>query len=134
VIVIAFTSVVESCLRSMAGRGRSRERYGTCFKAFRVSGAGDSTIPLPLLSRAWTQEREMSSAGLQTIDQTEPSGPSEGLTPGETPAESPDLTQRRLLRAVERYRAGCAARGVAPSEEEGWLVLLAALRGEAPTA
>jgi hypothetical protein len=114
----------------MAGRVRYRERYGTCSNAFRVSGAGDSTTPHPHLSRGWTQEREMVPAGLQTIDQTEPPRPSEGLAP----TEAEDLTQRRLMRAVERYRAVCAARGVEPSEEEGWLVLLATLRAEARSA
>ena len=38
------------------------------------------------------------------------------------------LRRRRVLRAVEAYKAACAAEGKEPTEEEGWLVLLAALR------
>ena len=34
---------------------------------------------------------------------------------------------RRLLRAVEHYKAACAADGVAPDAADTWLVLLAAL-------
>ncbi|HEX2035486.1 MAG TPA: hypothetical protein VHS99_15015 [Chloroflexota bacterium] len=37
---------------------------------------------------------------------------------------------RNLLRAVERYKVVCAARGEEPKEEESWLVLLSALRQE----
>ena len=37
------------------------------------------------------------------------------------------LRRRRVLRAVEAYKAACAAEGKAPTEEESWLVLLAAL-------
>ena len=33
----------------------------------------------------------------------------------------------RILRAVETYKVACAAEGKQPSEEESWLVLLAAL-------
>ena len=38
-------------------------------------------------------------------------------------------TSRRLLRAVEQYRAACAARGVAPAEDARWSVFLPALAG-----
>jgi hypothetical protein len=41
-------------------------------------------------------------------------------------------TSRRLLRAVEQYRAACAARGVAPTEDARWSVFLTALAGESP--
>jgi hypothetical protein len=34
---------------------------------------------------------------------------------------------RRLLRALESYKASCAAKGEPPSEEDSWLVLIAAL-------
>jgi hypothetical protein len=37
---------------------------------------------------------------------------------------------RRLLRAVETYKAGCAVAGEQPTEEDSWLVLLAALQHE----
>jgi hypothetical protein len=40
------------------------------------------------------------------------------------------VRSRRLLRAVEHYRAASAARGEQPGEEELWLVLLAALDRE----
>ena len=33
----------------------------------------------------------------------------------------------RILRAVEAYKAACAAEGQQPTEEDSWLVLLAAL-------
>jgi hypothetical protein len=39
-------------------------------------------------------------------------------------------TSRRLLRAVEQYRAACAARGVEPAEDARWSVFLTALAGE----
>lgn len=35
---------------------------------------------------------------------------------------------RRLLRAVETYKASCLAAGEQPAEDESWLILLAALR------
>lgn len=38
------------------------------------------------------------------------------------------LLERQLLRAVETYKAVCAATGQEPSEEETWLVFLGALR------
>jgi hypothetical protein len=41
-----------------------------------------------------------------------------------------DATSRRLLRAVEQYRAACAARGIEPPEDERWAVLLSALADE----
>ncbi len=34
---------------------------------------------------------------------------------------------RFILRAIEAYKASCAAHGEEPTEEESWLVLLAAL-------
>jgi hypothetical protein len=37
---------------------------------------------------------------------------------------------RRLLRAVERYKAVCLARGETPDDAESWRVLLAALSVE----
>jgi hypothetical protein len=40
------------------------------------------------------------------------------------------VRSRRLLRAVEHYRAAAAARGEQPDEDELWLVLLAALDRE----
>jgi hypothetical protein len=40
------------------------------------------------------------------------------------------VRSRRLLRAVEHYRAAAAARGEQPGEDELWLVLLAALDRE----
>jgi hypothetical protein len=40
------------------------------------------------------------------------------------------VRSRRLLRAVEHYRAAAAARGEQPEEDELWLVLLAALDRE----
>ena len=40
------------------------------------------------------------------------------------------VRSRRLLRAVEHYRAASAARGEQPDEDELWLVLLAALDRE----
>jgi hypothetical protein len=47
---------------------------------------------------------------------------------------SPDLVTmrrtRRLLRAVERYKAACAAASQRPDETDSWAVLLAALARE----
>jgi hypothetical protein len=40
------------------------------------------------------------------------------------------VRSRRLLGAVEHYRAAAAARGEQPDEDELWLVLLAALDRE----
>jgi hypothetical protein len=40
------------------------------------------------------------------------------------------LLQRRLLRAVEQYKAACWAEGEEPTEEDAWLVFLAALQFE----
>ena len=37
---------------------------------------------------------------------------------------------RYLLRAVETYKASCAAAGEEPSQEDAWLVLLSALQLE----
>lgn len=34
---------------------------------------------------------------------------------------------RRIRRAIEAYKAACAAEGQEPSEEECWLILLAAV-------
>lgn len=34
---------------------------------------------------------------------------------------------RRITRAIEAYKAACAAEGVEPSQEECWLILLAAV-------
>jgi hypothetical protein len=44
--------------------------------------------------------------------------------------DSASVRSRRLLRAVEHYRAASAARGEQPDEDELWLVLLAALDRE----
>ena len=41
----------------------------------------------------------------------------------------PVLT-RRLLRAVETYKASCAVAGEEPTVEDGWLVLLSTLSRE----
>lgn len=41
----------------------------------------------------------------------------------------PQLT-RRLLRAVETYKASCLAAGEEPTTEDSWLVLLSALQLE----
>jgi hypothetical protein len=38
--------------------------------------------------------------------------------------------ERRLLHAVETYKASCLAAGEEPTTEDGWLVLLAALGHE----
>jgi hypothetical protein len=38
--------------------------------------------------------------------------------------------ERRLLRAVETYKASCTAAGEEPTTEDSWLVLLAALGHE----
>ena len=35
---------------------------------------------------------------------------------------------RHLLRAVEAYKASCAAAGETPTQEDAWLVLLSALQ------
>jgi hypothetical protein len=37
------------------------------------------------------------------------------------------LRRRRVLHAIEAYKAACAAEGREPTEEESWLILLAAL-------
>lgn len=44
-------------------------------------------------------------------------------------AADPQL-ERRLLRAVERYKAACAAAGEEPNASDAWLVFLSALRVE----
>lgn len=67
----------------------------------------------------------MSPAGLQTVEETDRRDgvpePDEARTSRRT---------RRALGAVERYKALCAARGQAPTEEDSWLVLLAAVTAE----
>ncbi len=64
----------------------------------------------------------MSSAELQIIEDAEP----------QVQAEEPDALReirrtRRILGAVEQYKARCAARDEQPSEEDSWLVLLGAV-------
>ena len=67
----------------------------------------------------------MSPAGAQAVDAAEQESVFEG---GQTPDGG--QRSRRLLRAVEQYKAACMARGAEPAEEEHWLVLLAALSAE----
>ena len=65
----------------------------------------------------------MSPTGLETA--------SEAKTEAQSVSdERRAATSRRLLRAVEQYRAACAARGIEPSEDERWSVLLSALAAE----
>ena len=65
----------------------------------------------------------MSPTGLETA--------SEAKTEAQLAAEERRVaTSRRLLRAVEHYRAACAARGIEPAEDEQWAVLLSALAAE----
>ena len=66
----------------------------------------------------------MSRAGAEAAEETN------RLTPGGPGAEEPDAEarrSRRVLRAVEAYKAACAADGKEPTEAENWLVLLAAV-------
>ena len=65
----------------------------------------------------------MSPTGLETIAGARTEGQAET-------EERRATTSRRLLRAVEQYRAACAARGVAPAEDARWSVFLTALAGE----
>ena len=50
-----------------------------------------------------------------------------GLPAGD---ESDAELSRHLLRAVETYKASCAAAGEEPTQEDAWLVLLSALQLE----
>lgn len=64
----------------------------------------------------------MSPTGLQTVEEAE----------RQLQAEEPDEVAasrrtRRILGAVERYKALCAARAEQPTEEDSWLILLGAV-------
>ena len=65
----------------------------------------------------------MSPTGMETAEAAKPEAELEQQ-------EQRAATSRRLLRAVEQYRAACAARGVEPTEDARWSVFLAALGGE----
>jgi hypothetical protein len=60
----------------------------------------------------------MSSTEPEVLDRTEEA---DELRDGD------DRRTRFILRAIEAYKASCAANGEEPTEEESWLVLLAAL-------
>ncbi|MDQ3700384.1 MAG: hypothetical protein M3442_05620 [Chloroflexota bacterium] len=64
----------------------------------------------------------MSSAGLQTVEEAEPQ-----VQAVEPDALGASRRTRRILGAVEQYKALCAAREEQPSEEDSWLVLLGAV-------
>jgi hypothetical protein len=65
----------------------------------------------------------MSPTGLETAEAAKPEAELEDQ-------EQRAATSRRLLRAVEQYRAACAARGVEPAEDGRWSVFLTALAAE----
>ena len=75
----------------------------------------------------------MSPAGVQAADTAEQAATYEIAAAADGPGEEADRS-RRLLRAVEHYKAACAADGVAPDAADTWLVLLAALDAERHTA
>lgn len=70
----------------------------------------------------------MSPTGLQTAEETAKEGAAGRSEPeeGADPTAASERT-RHLLRAVEHYKAGQAARHQPACEEESWLVLLTAL-------
>ena len=70
----------------------------------------------------------MSPTGLQTAEETAMGAAAGRLAP-EQGAELTAASERtrRLLRAVEHYKAAQVARHEPPSEDESWLVLLTAL-------
>lgn len=64
----------------------------------------------------------MSPTGLQTVEEADPQLQSE-----EPEAMADSRRTRRILGAVEQYKALCAARNEQPTEEDSWLVLLGAV-------
>ncbi|HVG96610.1 MAG TPA: hypothetical protein VNK05_06915 [Chloroflexota bacterium] len=65
----------------------------------------------------------MSPTGLETAEEAKSAFQAQD-------EERRTATSRRLLRAVEQYRAACAARGIEAPEDERWAVLLSALASE----
>jgi hypothetical protein len=70
----------------------------------------------------------MSPTGLQTAVETAQGAAASSVDAEEVadPTAAPGRT-RRLLRAVEHYKAAQVARREPPREDESWLVLLSAL-------
>jgi cell division septation protein DedD len=70
----------------------------------------------------------MSPTGLQTAEETAQGAAAARADSDEVadPTAAPART-RRLLRAVEHYKAAQVARREPPREDESWLVLLTAL-------
>lgn len=62
---------------------------------------------------------------VETLDQISNQADNE-----ETMGAADGERSRQLLRAVEAYKASCAAAGEAPTQEDAWLVLLSALQFE----
>jgi hypothetical protein len=79
-----------------------------------------------VLEKEWT----MSLAGLEVLEETDSLAALDAPL-DEDEMEDGDERTRRLLRAVETYKAACAAVGTEPTQEEAWLVFLSAL-GRAP--
>jgi hypothetical protein len=89
---------------------------------------GVSTSSGPAMRK---RRREMSPIGLQTAEEAMSGAPAGVLEPeqGTDPAVAAQRT-RRVLRAVEHYKAMQIARDEVPREDESWLVLLAALAAQ----
>ncbi len=70
------------------------------------------------------KERDVAAAEMEILEQSAPvhTGGVGGAT-HDVQAER----SRRIKRAIEAYKAACAAEGHEPSEEECWLILLAAV-------
>ena len=69
----------------------------------------------------------MSSTGVESVGEAQQVRPQPGA------AESGEANVNhtsKLLRAVESYKAACAAKGLEPTGEGSWSVLLAALNAE----
>ena len=68
----------------------------------------------------------MSPVGLEVLEEAD-SLAAPDAPPDEDELEDADARTRRLLHAVESYKAACAAIGTEPTQEEAWLVFLSAL-------
>jgi len=77
----------------------------------------------------------MSPTGLQTAEETAQRAAAHSSETAES-AEPPVASQRtrRLLRAVEQYKAAQLAHGEAPREDDAWLVLIAAVAAQGSAA